>query len=207
MKRTLPLLIFLLALILSYGCAAEQADIAEEENEGTARVFAEPMAIPENVAAMDHILSVITELAEKLNAEDGYYGDLHDVIVTYGNRQGPEHLELWEIMYEMRIEIGATYLYTLIDGGGAYNQIIVDSLDPEDMDPYGYQYEKEFATVEAFKKGEPYIALDAWMDEYGEGLQKSGFAPIFNSKGEIAFLLGIDYHVPELEPYEELWNY
>ncbi len=48
---------------------------------------------------------------------------------------------------------------------------------------------------------------DAWMDEYGEGVQKSGFAPIFNSDGEISFLLGIDYPVPELEQYEEPWNY
>jgi len=207
MKRKLMLLSFFVALILIYGCAADQADEDREEAESPTRVFAEPLAIPENVAAMDHILAVITELGERLNAEGGYYGDLHDVIVANGNRQGPEHLELWEMLYEMRIETGATYLYSLIDGGGAFNQVIVDSLDPEDMDPYGYKYEKEFATVEAFKKAKPFVALDAWMDEYGEGLHKSGFAPIFNSKGEIAFLLGIDYHVPELKPFEELWNY
>ena len=207
-KNVLLLLILLLATGILFGCSADAPDEeGTEEAEGEIIVFAEPMAIPENVAAMENILSMVTELGERLNAENGYYGDLHDIIVANGNRQGPEHLELWELLYEMRLEIGATYLYTFIDGGGAYNEIIVDSLDPEDMDPFGYKYEKEIWTVEAFRKGEPSVGMDAWMDEYGEGLQKSGFAPIFNSDGEIAFLLGLDYPVPELEPYEELWNY
>jgi hypothetical protein len=39
-------------------------------------------------------------------------------------------------------------------------------------------------------------------DSYG--LQKSAFAPIFNSKGEVSFLLGIDYPVPGLEAFEEI---
>jgi len=203
-KKTLLFLVLCLALGLVVGSADDSSAPADD---AAKVVFVDPMSIPENVAAMDNILAIITELGERLNAEEGYYGDLHDIIVANGNRQGPEHLELWEILYAMRVETGATYLYSFIDGGGAYNQIIVDSLDPEDMDPYGFEYEKEPWTVQAFRKGEPTIALDAWMDEYGEGLQKSGFAPIFNSDGEISFLLGIDFPVPELEQYEELWNY
>ena len=204
MEKTLLFLVLCLALGLVVGSADDSSAPADD---AAKVVFVDPMSIPENVAAMDNILAIITELGERLNAEEGYYGDLHDIIVANGNRQGPEHLELWEILYAMRVETGATYLYSFIDGGGAYNQIIVDSLDPEDMDPYGFEYEKEPWTVQAFRKGEPTIALDAWMDEYGEGLQKSGFAPIFNSDGEISFLLGIDFPVPELEQYEELWNY
>lgn len=218
MKKVLMLLLFLLVLGLAAGCGGDSnadelpadevttSDPAEEPA-GDAVVFADPMGIPENVEAMENILAIITELGERLNAEDGYYGDLHDIIVANGNRQGPEHLELWEILSAMRIETGATYLYTFIDGGGASNKIIVDSLDPEDMDPYGFEYEKEPWTIQAFRRGEPTVAQDAWMDYYGEGLQKSGFAPVFNSDGEVSFLLGIDYPVPELEPYEELWSY
>jgi len=217
-KKVLMLLLFLLVLGLAAGCGGDSnadelpadevttSDPAEEPA-GDAVVFADPMGIPENVEAMENILAIITELGERLNAEDGYYGDLHDIIVANGNRQGPEHLELWEILSAMRIETGATYLYTFIDGGGASNKIIVDSLDPEDMDPYGFEYEKEPWTIQAFRRGEPTVAQDAWMDYYGEGLQKSGFAPVFNSDGEVSFLLGIDYPVPELEPYEELWSY
>jgi hypothetical protein len=201
-KNVLLLLVLFLALGLIVGCGDDSP-----AGETTEIEFIDPMAIPENVAAMDNILAIVTELGERLNAEDGYYGDLHDIIVANGNRQGPEHMELWEIIYAMRIETGATYVYSFIDGGGEYNQIIVDGLDPEDMDPYGFEYEKEPWTIEAFRKGEPTVAQDAWMDEYGEGLQKSGFAPIFNSDGEISFLLGLDYPVPELEQHEELWNY
>ena len=213
MKKVLLLLVLVLALGLVVGCgddapvddvAPPDDDVAEEPADD-AEEF-DPMAIPENVAAMENILAIVTELGERMNAEDGYYGDLHDVVVANGNRQGPEHLELWEMLYDMRIEVGATYVYSFIDGGGDYNEIIVDGLDPEDMDPYGYEYEKEPWTVDAFATGQPTVAADAWMDEYGEGLQKSGFAPIFNSDGEIAFLLGVDYPVPELEQYEGiLW--
>ncbi len=211
MKKALLLLVLFLALGLLVGCGddAPADDVAPPDDDAVDEPVddeLDPMEIPENVAAMENILAIVTELGERMNAEDGYYGDLHDVVVANGNRQGPEHLELWEMLYDMRIEVGATYVYSFIDGGGDYNEIIVDGLDPEDMDPYGYEYEKEPWTVDAFATGQPTVAADAWMDEYGEGLQKSGFAPIFNSDGEIAFLLGVDYPVPELEQYEGiLW--
>lgn len=204
MKKALLLLVLVLALGLVVGCGedAPADDVAPPDDDGELS----PMDIPENVAAMENILAIITELGERLNAEGGHYGDLHDIVVANGNRQGPEHLELWERLWDMRVEVGATYLYTFIDGGGDYNLIIVDALDPQDQDPYGFEYEKEPWTVEAFATGQPTVGEDAWMDEYGEGLQKSGFAPIFNSDGEISFLLGIDYPVPELEQYEGiLW--
>ncbi len=43
-----------------------------------------------------------------------------------------------------------------------------------------------------------------WMDYYGHGLHKSAFAPVFNSAGEISFLLGLDLQVPELESFEDI---
>ena len=210
MKKALLLLVLFLALGLLVGCGddAPADDVAPPDDDAVDEPVEDdefdPMSIPENVAAMENILAIVTELGERMNAKDGYYGDLHDVVVAQGNRQGPEHLELWELMYDMRVETGSTYVYSFIDGGGNYNEIIVDGLEPEDMDPYGYEYEKEPWTVEAFATGQPTVAEDAWMDAYGEGLQKSGFAPIFNSDGEISFLLGVDYPVPELEQYEGL---
>lgn len=213
MKKVLLLLVLLLALGLVIGCGddapTEDAtppddDVAEEPADDAADEF-DPMSIPENVAAMENILAIVTDLGERLNVEDGYYGDLHDVVVANGNRQGPEHQELYDLFHAWMNEVGATYLYSFIDDGGDNNLIIVDGALPEDMDPYGYEYEKEPWTVDAFATGEPTVAADAWMDDYGYGLQKSGFAPVFNSDGEISFLLGIDYPVPELEPYEELY--
>lgn len=198
MKKILLFVAVLLVLGLVVGCAGEPAapEVDEEVN----------YDFPENNEAMAEILAIITELGERLNAEGGYYGDLHDAVVEAGNRQNPEHDELYEIFNGMIYEVGATYLYSFIDDGGDNNLIIVDGAEPEDMDPFGYEYEKEPWTVEAFETGQPTVAKATWMDDYGYGLQKSGFAPIFNSEGEISFLLGIDYPVPQLEEFPEIMD-
>jgi len=199
MKKVLLFLVFLLVLSLAVGCG-QAVDETPDIEDPDADIY----DFPENNEAMAEILAIVTELGERLNAEDGYYGDLHDAVVAAGNRQNPEHDELYAIFNEWIYEVGATYLYSFIDDGGDNNLIIVDGAEPEDMDPYGYAYEKEPWTVEAFETGQPTVAKATWMDDYGYGLQKSGFAPIFNSAGEISFLLGIDYPVPQLEDFPEI---
>lgn len=199
MKKVLLFLVFILVLSLALGCGQavdETPDVEDPDVDIT--------DFPENNEAMAEILAIITELGERLNAEDGYYGDLHDAVVAAGNRQNPEHDELYAIFNEWLYEVGATYLYSFIDDGGDNNLIIVDGAEPEDMDPFGYEYPKEPWTVEAFETGQPTVSKLTWMDDYGYGLQKSGFAPIFNSAGEISFLLGIDYPVPQLEDFPEI---
>ncbi len=160
----------------------------------------------ENNEAMVEILAIITELGDRLNAADGYYGDLHDVVVANGNRQGPEHDELYVLFNEWMYEVGATYLYSFIDGGGDYNLLIVDGAEPEDMDPYGIEYIKEPESAEAFATGKPTVQKITWMDNYGYGLQKTAYAPIFNSAGEISFLLCINYPVPSLEAFPHIMD-
>ncbi len=212
MKKALLFLVFLLVLGLSLGlavgCGQEQAvgEDPADDDPATDDPAVDIHDFPENNEAMAHILAIVTELGERLNARDGYYGDLHDVVVANGNRQGPEHDELYELFHEWMHEVGATYLYSFIDDGGDNNLIIVDGAEPQDMDPYGYEYEKEPWTIEAFETGQPTVSLRTWMDDYGYGLQKSAFAPIFNTAGEISFLLGIDYAVPELEAFPEIMD-
>jgi len=196
MKKVILFLVFLLVLGLAVGCGQQQEEAAEEVN----------YDFPENTEAMAKILAIVTELGDRLNEKDGYYGDLHDAVVAAGNRQNPEHDELYALFNEWIYEVGATYLYSFIDDGGDNNLIIVDGAEPEDMDPYGYEYEKEPWTVEAFATGKPTVAKSTWMDDYGYGLQKSAFAPVFNSAGEISFLLGIDFPVPELEAFPEIMD-
>lgn len=201
MKKVVLFVIVLLLFGFLAGCAQEAVEeVPDVEPDDDIFDF------PENNEAMAEILAIITELGERLNAEDGYYGDLHDAVVEAGNRQNPEHDELYAIFNEWVYEVGATYLYSFIDDGGDNNLIIVDGAEPEDMDPYGYAYPKEPWTVEAFETGQPTVAKATWMDDYGYGLQKSGFAPIFNSEGEISFLLGIDYPVPQLEEFPEIMD-
>jgi hypothetical protein len=208
MKKALLFLVLFLVLGMVVGCGQPTADPApapvpdEAPEEGDVDIH----DFPENNEAMAKLLALVTAYADELNAADGYYGDLHDVVVANGNRQGPEHDELYEIFHNWMLESGATYLYSFIDDGGDYNLIIVDGAFPEDMDPFGYEYEKEPWTIDAFATGEPQVSLRTWMDEYGYGLQKSAFAPVFNSAGEISFLLGIDFPVPELEPFEEIMD-
>jgi hypothetical protein len=204
MKKALLFLVLFLVLGMVAGCGQPAADPAPDEapEEGDVDIH----DFPENNEAMAKLLALVTAYGEELNAADGYYGDLHDVVVANGNRQGPEHDELYEIFHNWMLESGATYLYSFIDGGGDYNLIIVDGAFPEDMDPFGYEYEKEPWTIDAFATGEPQVSSRTWMDEYGYGLQKSAFAPVFNSAGEISFLLGIDFPVPELEPFEDIMD-
>jgi hypothetical protein len=207
MKKALLFLVFLLVLSLSLGmivgCGEKQAvDEKPDVDDPDADIY----DFPENNEAMAEILAIITELGERLNEKDGYYGDLHDAVVAAGNRQGPEHAELYALFHAWMNEVGATYLYSFIDDGGDYNLIIVDGAEPQDMDPYGYEYEKEPWTVEAFATGKPTVAKSTWMDDYGYGLQKSAFAPVFNSAGEISFLIGIDYPVPQLEAFPQIMD-
>jgi hypothetical protein len=207
MKKAFLFLVFLLVLGLSLGmivgCGEKQAvDEKPDVDDPDADIY----DFPENNEAMAEILAIITELGERLNEKDGYYGDLHDAVVAAGNRQGPEHAELYALFHAWMKEVGATYLYSFIDDGGDYNLIIVDGAEPQDMDPYGYEYEKEPWTVEAFATGKPTVAKSTWMDDYGYGLQKSAFAPVFNSAGEISFLIGIDYPVPQLEAFPQIMD-
>ena len=216
MKKALLYLVLILVLGLVFGfaagCGQDQAapdptpvdDSTDDADEPDGDVDIHDF--PENNEAMATLLALVTAYGEELNAADGYYGDLHDVVVANGNRQGPEHDELYAIFHEWMLESGSTYLYSFIDDGGDYNLIIVDGAFPEDMDPFGYEYEKEPWTIDAFATGEPQVSLRTWMDEYGYGVQKSAFAPVFNSAGEISFLLGIDFPVPELEPFEEIMD-
>ncbi|MBW6463058.1 MAG: hypothetical protein K0B84_02585 [Firmicutes bacterium] len=211
MKKALLFIVFLLVLGmtlgLTAGCGQDQAvedttPPADDAAEDDVDIY----DFPENNEAMAQILAIVTELGDRLNERDGYYGDLHDVVVANGNRQGPEHAELYALFNEWIYEVEATYLYSFIDDGGDNNLIIVDGAEPEDMDPYGYEYPKEPWTVDAFATGEPQVAKTTWMDDYGYGLQKSAFAPVYNSDGEISFLLGIDYPVPQLEDYTEIMD-
>ncbi|MBM4236024.1 MAG: hypothetical protein FJ152_06080 [Firmicutes bacterium] len=207
MKKVLLFLVLLLVMGMVVGCGQPAADpVAEEVPEETPEESdVDVHDFPENNEAMAKLLALVTAYGEELNAKDGYYGDLHDVVVANGNRLGPEHDELYEIFHNWILESGATYLYSFIDGGGDYNLIIVDGAFPEDMDEYGNEYGKEPWTIDAFATGEPQVSKRTWMDD-GYGLQKSAFAPVFNSAGEISFLLGIDFPVPELEPFEAIMD-
>jgi hypothetical protein len=194
MKKLLFFVLIVLLISLAVGCAQQEEEPAADVD----------YDFPENVEAMENVLAIVTDLGNRLNEKDGYYGDLHDIVVANGNRQGPEHDELYELFHEWMLEVGATYLYSFADGGGDYNLIIVDGAFPEDMDPYGTEYEKEPWTIEAFETGQPTVSKTTWEDDYGYGLQKSAYAPVFNSDGEVSFLLGIDYPVPELEEFEDI---
>jgi hypothetical protein len=212
MKNALLFILLFLVIGLAVGCGQSSVDpapVAEpdeatELDETTEEGDVDIYDFSENNEAMATLLNLVTTYGDELNAADGYYGDLHDVVVANGTREGPEYEELYELFHNWMLESGATYLYSFIDDGGDNNLIIVDGAFPEDMDPYGHNYPKEPWTIEAFETGKPTVAKTTWMDYYGHGLHKSAFAPVFNSAGEISFLLGLDLQVPELEPFEEI---
>ncbi len=106
-KNVLLLLVVFLVLGLLVGCGDDSgsdeltadevtvSDPAEEPAEDTV-VFADPMGIPENVEAMENILAIITELGERLNAEDGYYDEVSFLLgIDYPVPELEPFEELW----------------------------------------------------------------------------------------------------------------
>ncbi len=200
MKKVLQFLglslVLVLAMAVVAGCGQEAAAPEEEEVE----VAEVDYDIPENLEAMEMVLAMVTEKAELLAG--GEYGDLHEAIVASGGREGEEYAKVQGILKEIMTDTGATYVYTLIKIDDGMTNLIVDASEGEDADDYGAEYPMEPQFELAFA-GEPAAAKHTWVDD-SYGVQKSAFAPIYNTAGDVIAILGIDYPAPELEAFPEL---
>lgn len=127
---------------------------------------------------------------------DGEMGDLHEQIVADGHRDSQAYKDFMAILQQIRDVNQATYVYTLIKVSDEMTNLIVDAAEGEEADPFGTEYEMEPQFETAFA-GTPDYAVHTWDDEE-YGTQKSAFAPIHNSQGEVVAILGVDYPAPEL---------
>lgn len=176
-KAWLTILPFILVLSFAISPLQAKAELDEESN----RVVGEMVMY---MAALG---------AELLHGE---YGDMHEKIVEDGHRDSEEYEAFQEVLEMIHDATGATYVYTLIKVSDDMTNIIAESLDEDEADEYGTEYEMEPQFETAFA-GAPDYAIHTWEDEW-YGIQKSAFAPIKNSNGDVVAILGIDFPIDDL---------
>lgn len=178
-KAWLMLLPFV--LVLSFAVSPLKANAEVELDEESNRVLGEMVMY---MAALG---------AELLHGE---YGDMHEKIVEDGHRDSEEYEAFQEVLQAIHDATGATYVYTLIKVSDDMTHIVAESLEEDEADEYGTEYEMEPQFETAFA-GAPDYAIHTWEDEW-YGTQKSAFAPIKNSNGDVVAILGIDYPIDDL---------
>lgn len=191
---TLAIAAMSVILLAAPGCGDDQATTAASPSPSAP----DEMTL-QNTAVGEKVMEMAADAAGRLAGE---YADLHPVIVAAGDRDLPEHDRLHKRLAALRDELGATYVYTLIKVSDDMTNLIVDAAVGDDADEFGTEYEMEPQMAAAFD-GQPAYAQHTWVDE-SYGVQKSAFAPLFDSQGEIVAILGIDFPAPELEKYPEL---
>jgi len=131
--------------------------------------------------------NMAVEIAEALK---GRFGDMHDTIISKGDRDNPEYREFQKVLAGYVEKFGVTYVYTLIKISDDMTNLIVDAAEDEYADDYGTEYEMEPQMESAFA-GNPDYAKHIWEDD-DFGWQISAFAPLYNSAGKLVALIGVD---------------
>jgi methyl-accepting chemotaxis protein len=86
------------------------------------------------------------------------------------------------------------YIYTMrMTENGL--QFVVDA-DPDDPAAIGDTYES-YDVIDQALRGEATVDEEVTIDEWGRFY--SGFAPVYNSKGEVTGIVGVDYSVDSIE--------
>ncbi|HHY90072.1 MAG TPA: hypothetical protein GX503_00255 [Clostridiales bacterium] len=195
-KIAILLILGLLIMAFAVGCGApaeENTDepAAEENNAQADNAAANQEEM--NRLVGEKVMSIAATASLLLNGE---LGDLHEQVVADGHRNSEAYEKIRDVLRKVQEINNSTYVYTLIKVSDDMTHLIVDAADEEDADEFGTEYEMEPQFEKAFA-GEPAYAIHTWEDET-YGIQKSAFAPIYNSKGEIVAILGVDHPAPEL---------
>lgn|GEM_PF-2622488 len=103
-------------------------------------------------------------------------------------KENPLYHELVEELNQLRIEIGALYLYTM-EWNGEKLTILIDGIDdPVDIGtPTSTTTYEDIAPTFAGETSSTHIVID---EQYGDYL--SAFAPIFGKDGQVIGIVGID---------------
>lgn len=113
--------------------------------------------------------------------------------------QNEDYLALKETLDGIRIDSGAYYVYMMMPNDENDFLITVDGSEEPDDFLTNYGWEVQFTEA---MEGEPASARSGWDDDVPVW---SGFAPVYNSNGDVVGILGVDYPSPEMEDYPE-WN-
>lgn len=106
------------------------------------------------------------------------------------------------MMSEIKQRNDLTYVYSIVDNGSDYKYIVSGYSQGEDQTTWGYlgyTDSKDIFAAETALVFEDGTGRYTEPQDYGEGygLLVSGFAPIYNSSGDVVGLVGIDLSVSE----------
>jgi hypothetical protein len=124
---------------------------------------------------------------------NGEYGDLHEQVVSDGNRDSEAYEALQAALQNIRDINGVTYVYTLIRVDDEMTNLIVDAAFGDEADEYAAEYEMEPEFDAAFSGTFTYLN-QTWDGGY-YSIQKTGLAPIYNSAAAVVAILGVDHYV------------
>ena len=110
-------------------------------------------------------------------------------------------------MSEAKKRNGASYVYSMVDNGDKYKLIISGYLEGEDQTAWGYlgyTDPKNIYTEDPAKVLQDGVGRYTEPQDYGPpfGISITGFAPIYNSAGEVVGLVGTD--IPMNEQYVKI---
>lgn len=121
-------------------------------------------------------------------------GDKHQQIKP-GDEESEVYIEQRRLLKELREKTGCTYSYTLVKDEEGTVKFIIDS-DEEEGAAIGEDYEVDEEMAQGFE-GESGATTEPYKDEWGTFL--SGYAPIYNSKGEQVAIVGIDLRIEDVQ--------
>ncbi|MDR1536691.1 MAG: S-layer homology domain-containing protein [Clostridiales bacterium] len=165
------------------------------------RLTGAPVMPAEVKAIADAALESAKTYAARL---DGAYGDAYSALLAEGQgRADKNYADLAATLNGFRMESGARYVYILTDVNpdDSFLEITVDG--SEEPDEWMRQYEIEGQFLVALS-GRPAAAKSAWEDDDGIPVW-SAFAPVRDSKGVVAGILGVDSPAEAISSYPE-WN-
>ena len=141
----------------------------------------------------EEALSIAQSIAAGIDGDKFYQYHKTGVMDEYYN-------QIKDLMSEIKQRNDLTYVYSLVDDGSEFKYIVSGYSENENQNEWGYL---GYADPKDIFSEEASLVLDDGKgrytepQDYGEnyGLLVSGFAPIFNSRGDIVGIVGIDLSV------------
>ncbi|MGE5423230.1 MAG: methyl-accepting chemotaxis protein, partial [Ignavibacteriales bacterium] len=137
---------------------------------------------------LDQIKTSLTSLAQ--GGSLLIDGDQHQQLKP-GDESSTNYKQQINILRKYQEKTELTYVYTVVKGGKLGGKFILDA-DPEDPTAIGEEYEPTPQMYKALN-GTAGADEEPYTDEWGTFL--SGYAPIYNSQGQVVAILGVDIDV------------
>jgi len=125
-------------------------------------------------------------------------GDVHQQFKTAADWETPAYKAFQEKLQAIKEKTGVLYAYTLVKApDGEHFMLVADADSGDDASEFGELFEPSEDNLAAWN-GTAAASPDVYNDgEYG--WLRSGSAPIYNAKGEVVALLGLDISMNDIQ--------